>query len=791
MEAVFLKLLNMSIAASWLVLVVVVLRMVLKKAPKAIRCFLWALVAFRLICPFSFESVLSLIPSAETVPENIMYVQEPVLYTGIPVINNMVNPVLSETFTQPVEESVNPMQLVTFLSSIVWVAGLIAMTIYAVYSYSRIHRKVAASVHLKDNLYLCDYIDTPFILGIVKPRIYLPSTLKTEQTVYVVAHEKAHLKRRDHWWKPLGFTLLSIYWFNPLIWLAYILLCRDIELACDERVIQELGESEKKSYSETLLLCSIPRKMIVACPVAFGEVGVKERVRTVLHYKKPAFRIMVVAVIACIVVAVCFLTNPKEEKEEAEKQQILEQPISEPDLQQNEEPQIYVEGTIFHYKGTDFDITERNSLVYNVREYIELDSYILVVGSIGKNAEYYGVFNTATQTFERDIEASRLIYRNNDIRTMVYFFEKEIFDYDGNVIRTCELEESEYIYDISFAEDGTKLKIEIGRVNSDAPPRVEMMSLPDDLTDIVLPGAEALTMEKLIELCESGRTGLAQDMSSFVRGDGLPYSNFVKNAPLTDSTLCWNYFCTLPYEGEEYELRVYYVKAGIAEQYGYNDDELFAIELIHLNSSDIKLLYRIDKEITDLDIQTFLDNEYDISAHLTLELPGNIQLGAYDMNMNDIWQGSLFVGNYEEIPHGQNCMEAWYAPGGVGLVKSGDIVNSPNGGAYFENGKLQGFTWDYMNHAWRESEFEAVEGCDMQAVICEYDFELFTAPESQEYWETNGLTEEEFWQISISRYWYVFFAEPNSEYQYTLFLNQQYFSREDAIAMAKTVKFTR
>ncbi len=317
MEAVFLKLLNMSIAAGWLVLVVVVLRVLLKRAPKHVLCILWALVACRLLCPISLESVLSLIPSAETIPQNILYSQEPEIHSGILMLNTVVNPVLSEELAPAPGDSVNPMQIVIYIASRVWFAGVLGMMLYACISYYRIHRRVAVSMQQEGNLYICDDIESPFILGVMKPRIYLPSALEEDKKEYVIAHERAHLKRCDHWWKPLGFVLLEIYWFHPLMWLSYALLCRDIELACDERVIRELGEEQKKPYSEALLYCSVPRKMIVACPLAFGEVGVKERVKTVLHYKKPAFWVIVATGLVCVVVAVCFLTNPKGSLEEA------------------------------------------------------------------------------------------------------------------------------------------------------------------------------------------------------------------------------------------------------------------------------------------------------------------------------------------------------------------------------------------------------------------------------------------------------------------------------------------
>lgn len=318
MTAVFIKLLNMSIAASWLVLAVILLRIILKNAPKWIRCILWGLVAVRLICPISIESIFSLLPSAETIPQDIVYVEKPTIHTGIMAVNSVVNPYLSESMSPEVGASVNPMQVIMSLSTVVWVIGMIGLLVYAIISYLRIKNKADASLPVRENIFLCDYIDTPFVLGIVRPRIYLPSSLaEDDKADFVIAHEKAHIKRRDHWWKPLGFLLLTIYWFNPAIWIAYILLCRDIELACDEYVIGSLKEGEKKSYSDALLACSMRsfgyyRNLISACPLAFGEVGVKDRVKAVLHYKRPAFWLVILGVVACIIAAVCFLTNPKD-----------------------------------------------------------------------------------------------------------------------------------------------------------------------------------------------------------------------------------------------------------------------------------------------------------------------------------------------------------------------------------------------------------------------------------------------------------------------------------------------
>ena len=311
MAAVFLKLLNLSISASWLVLAVLILRLVSKRSPKWMNVLLWGMVALRLMLPFSIESALSLIPSAETLsPEVVRFDPAPTITSGVEFIDNAVNPSLSESFAAAPLASVNPLYVWTYLAGWVWLIGLGAMLLYALVSYLRLRRRVSVSLCVRENIYLCDAISSPFILGVVKPRIYLPSGLDEVQRQNVLSHERAHLARRDHWWKPLGFALLAVYWFNPVLWLAYALLCRDIELACDERVIRTMDESAVKTYSTVLLACSIPRKAVITCPLAFGEVGVKERVRNALHYKKPAFWIVVASAVVCIVVAVCFLTNP-------------------------------------------------------------------------------------------------------------------------------------------------------------------------------------------------------------------------------------------------------------------------------------------------------------------------------------------------------------------------------------------------------------------------------------------------------------------------------------------------
>ena len=313
MTDIFLGFLNRSLAAGILILAVVLVRLVFKKAPRWLLCALWALAAVRLVCPVSIESVLSLIPSAEPVQPEIIVSAQPAITSGIPAVDAIVNPPLAAAFTPSPAQSANPLQIWTFVAACVWLAGIAALLLYAAVSALRLRLRVRTAVRLEGKVYQSEFVSSPFILGVIRPRIYLPFGLEAGAQAMVLAHERAHLRRGDQLWKPLGYLILAAYWFNPLCWLAYILFCRDIEAACDEKVVRELGEGCKAAYSRALLACSVPRKLITACPLAFGETGVKSRIKSVLNYKKPAFWLVLAAVLVSAAVAVCFLTDPKRE----------------------------------------------------------------------------------------------------------------------------------------------------------------------------------------------------------------------------------------------------------------------------------------------------------------------------------------------------------------------------------------------------------------------------------------------------------------------------------------------
>lgn len=351
MENLFLDVLNLSITAGWLIAAVLLVRLVIRKrAPKWICCLLWGMVGLRLVLPFSLESALSLVPSRETVipesvygevalpvtpPENhepvvpptvpddnvpddnvpdmpvINTYPEEYIHSGIGIIDNKVNPIIQSTATVTENgKETNILQTVTKIGSIVWVCGMAALAAYAVINYLLLKKRISFSVPEGKDIRKSEAVGSPFILGFFRPRIYLPFGLSAETEAHVIAHERAHLKRKDHWIKPIGYAVLTLHWFNPLVWAAYILLCRDIEYACDEKVVKNMSAEARKAYAEALLECGVSRSMIAACPVAFGEIGVKKRVKNALNYKKPLFWVMILAVVICAAVAVLFLTSP-------------------------------------------------------------------------------------------------------------------------------------------------------------------------------------------------------------------------------------------------------------------------------------------------------------------------------------------------------------------------------------------------------------------------------------------------------------------------------------------------
>ena len=309
MAEVFLSVVNRGLSASFLVLAVIAARFLLKKGPRWMLCALWGLVALRLLCPFSLESPLSLVPTPEPVSSEAVFNTVEAVPVEELEAQQSADPILTELLPYT-QTPLTPAQIWTAALSVVWGVGMGLMALYAIVSYFRLSRRVKGAVRLDGNLFRCDAIPTPSVLGVLRPRIFLPNTLSREDMPYVIAHERAHLKRKDHLWKLFAFGLLSVYWFQPLLWLSYILFCRDMELACDEKVAASLSRTHRANYSQALLNCASGRRFPSACPVAFGEVGVKERVKRVLSFRRPTLWAILGAVLACAVTTLCFVTNP-------------------------------------------------------------------------------------------------------------------------------------------------------------------------------------------------------------------------------------------------------------------------------------------------------------------------------------------------------------------------------------------------------------------------------------------------------------------------------------------------
>ena len=308
MAKIFAQIFNMSVSAGYIVLAVLLLRMALTKAPKWLTLLLWGTVGVRLICPFTFESMYSLIPSLGQIHQRAALDPAAPQVTEISYLNGLIMGVNEEALTPPAGAQMDLVQFLLPIFGWVWVFGVLALLTYGVISYLRVRSSVLTAVRREDGVYQSENVKAPFVLGFWKPKIYLPFRMDEKNIVHVVAHEQAHIRRLDHLWKPLGFVILAVHWFNPLMWLSYILFCRDIEFACDEKAVKGLDRDARADYSQALLSCSVGKPRLAA--LAFGEVGVKKRIQSVLSYKKPAFWVAVVAVAVCLAAAVCFFTEP-------------------------------------------------------------------------------------------------------------------------------------------------------------------------------------------------------------------------------------------------------------------------------------------------------------------------------------------------------------------------------------------------------------------------------------------------------------------------------------------------
>ncbi len=343
MENIFNEILGMSVDASWLIAVVLIARFLLNKAPMYFRKILWGLVGLRLLIPFSFESSLSLMP--EEAPKT-------------------VDRVVQQTVVAPAQQGLSFMNII----AIVWVAVGVAFLGYGIISYLKLKWKIFDGVLYKENIYYSDKIESPFVCGFIKPRIYLPYGLKEETEKCVLQHEKMHIKHGDHILKYLGFVTLCIHWFNPLVWVSYFLLCKDIELSCDESVVKKYDAHGCKQYAKALLELGVNKVRLSACPVAFGEVSIKKRIKSVVNYKKAGKVLVCASLGLCVAVAVCFMTEPEVQAKVKEVEKVVEEvsstePITEAVTEDVKEPETEPQSSLPTQPETE--ITE-NEPVYVV-----------------------------------------------------------------------------------------------------------------------------------------------------------------------------------------------------------------------------------------------------------------------------------------------------------------------------------------------------------------------------------------------------------------------------------------
>ncbi len=556
MTELFYTILNMSISASILILAVLLLRLLFRKAPKWISVLLWGLVAVRLICPFALETPFSLMPKTEWITEEPAYNEEYQYFDSVPpdritVDSEMIgNDVNVHYYSVPVEphieinRGVNPV----FVLNCIWLAGIAAMLVYMLVSYICVYRRIRGAEQFKDNIYTSESVSSPFVFGIIRPRIYLPENMDAISMSYVIAHEEAHLRRLDHLWKPIGFLLLAVHWFNPLIWLGYILLCRDIEMACDERVVRSMNEEERVDYSEALLECSVSRKLITACPLAFGEVGAKQRIKSVLNYTKPAFWIVVVSVIACVAAATFFLTNPSAQRDyicnivdESFRTGAIESTLTEPFIEDEVRDELLFDVVRANFKSfkepISLEIQNTTYMLYNGKDtavylikandsedftnicmaYIQPRGNKEPLGQVkleGENAE-------SLKTISSNISAEKLSYatlkqHQEEIwaykTTAVNDDVDETFRKWGERIAAAGVDEAQncvvvYVYDFDEGDIG-RFKKALGHLSY-------VLIQKDDVIEMIPDEKKQLTLEDVIALSAKGQDLTWEDFESF------------------------------------------------------------------------------------------------------------------------------------------------------------------------------------------------------------------------------------------------------------------------------------
>lgn len=713
-----------------------------------------------------------------------------------------------------------------------WVLGAIVVLCYMLFSTLKLKKQLVCSVCEQDNIYLAEDISVPMVFGVARPRIYLPVHMDEEHRSYVLAHEQTHIMRRDPLKKLVAFLIVGVHWFNPFAWLAFMLLERDMEMACDEETVKRLGEQEKKAYAGTLLWISAGREARgykLGVPLAFGEVDTKQRIKNILMNKKTMQFVAIVVVLVCIVLIAVFMTKREDNVADAlseESTEVVETPVALTMLEQIEIVEAVVtEDMVNGVDGIELVYVDDARLIcrdYNALYIYDFKNYQMLqqvaLEPIGcqytqgdRRCEVYALADGSkvylhpmmtNDLYSYDVEEDTLWKQSYDFKNTSLWDMAKSWDgmsfYDGLLSRYDYIEHDSTVYQSDYCVkigektygylmsgsgtlmDTIWMQTEPGKLESFCYlfREMEQRKRPEVQEETSL---GEFTMDILIAI-SNGRNytdvfrGLAEEGS-------LCYDNFSRSE--SEHSLTWSYFWETEYQGKNYRMQVSYWKPETAAEYGEAANALDSIYLMEMLSGDMILLYRAEKgySIGKTELMEFLGRQYDIEEYMTLELPKGITLGNYQIENNNAFNGCLMYGEESKTMHGEWCPEAWYALGGVGVMD--ENIYEPM--LTFENGRLSEVWWP-MNHGGVVGDGEFLEGCDMQAILFEAEFDVFTISEWEEYKEKYPDAPEEW---NWSKYWYVFFGEPDSEKVYVVYLNQEHFTKEDMIALAKSVRFVK
>ena len=794
MSTLFLRILNFSLVAGWLILAVLLLRVLLKKAPRWISCLLWALVALRLLLPFSVESVLSLIPSSEVIPADITVQSAPAIDTGISFVNRTINPIINEGFAPRTTAAERPMQSLVSIASVIWIVGVLAMLLYALISFLILKRQVRAAIPAgKDSrTYLCDEIRSPFILGIFRPCVYIPSALDEETKKYVSAHESSHIRRRDHLWKPLGFLLLSVYWFQPLCWIAYILLCRDIEAACDEKVIRDRDADYLAAYSRALLDCALQRRRISVCPLAFGENNVKGRIRGILNYKKPAFWLIMLALCACIVAAVCFLTDPpKKETEQNAEEKVAE--AGETDTPEGDTEEFWHDYCADSFGGGSVD--EERSADYIPTEAGDWTS----LGDLdGNGTEEYVVWREGDEsddyTFYWDLYFNCELIRQEENILPCSFNEAWYLDLDGDGKEEIfipyypavnSMPQMQYL---ALRKNGSVWE-EMENTETDPSSDIYTNAFPVDvyvgaektLYEICCASCEPIeydVTEHYTKIYESEEGTLKQLASEILYGDkyGVP-------GVRVGGAAAWGIWELMraSYEGRDCIIARHGIQ-GPGEKFDILG--LLDVYFCYDKEGKIQILKTEFTSSEAAEVQQDAAGGEDLLDRLSVGLPEGYSIGEYS-DMTGYMGGALILPRSYEAEGSASAPAEWMYSGLISRYPAG----SPQVGITFSNGcpGLSGVPMD--NHTDREYLLargtDAFDSSKWPLIMMKESHDLYTASEIEEMRQAGVDTSK----IGLSsEYWCFWFVKEDADSCYILTLSAKEFTEEQAKEIAFEVR---